>query len=411
MIKRLSIMNHALIFAVVAFAAILSGCGKEPETISFYKYSQYDDYKTTAAEVEGYSNVYIAGQLQSTEIKDIDGAPYLIANVQEGKDKNWICVIGQAGEYSDAVLSDSFGKKVRCFGDYNGKIDGSPSLMLSKSSDEYCINDANNEIIATNETLKASADYAKNWFASNADEVIYCEAEEGKKTGSYKSTGIIDHVAAGDNIVTISLIQKEGDTYYSSVINESFMGKPIEPLLDNFNEGDAVTVYFVIDEDGYDVPLCYDEAEVDFSLDDYEKETAPDVLVEKTYDWDDSGTIKLKLTKNKTTGDLGVSCEAEVNSLEKAAIGVLFFFYVFEQDNTPFGISMKVNNSKASYHLIGKDGEIQVAFGYEEDGTYAEPPSWILNTEDTNILDDSISKELKDIVRDFAEEMNNLSSK
>lgn len=398
-----------LIFAVVVSIAILSGCGKEPESISYFKYTQFDDYKTTASEVEKTNNVYIAGQLLSTEIKDIDGAPYLIANVQEGKDKNWICVIGQAGEYSDTVLADYFGKKVRCFGDYNGKIDGSPSLKLSEKSDEYCINDANNGIIATNETLKASADYARNWFDSNADEVIYSEAFDEEKTGSYKSTGIIDSFYAGETINTLSFIQKKGDTYYSSLINESFWDEPIESFLNKYDEGDAITVYFVIDEDGHAVPLCYNKARVDFSLDDYENETAPDVLVEKTYDWDDSGTIKLKLTKNKTTGDLGVSCEAEANSLEKAAIGVLFFFYVFEHDDTPFAISMKVNNSKASYHLIGKDGEIQVAFGYEEDGTYAEPPSWILNTEDTNILDDSISKELKDIVRDFTEEMSNLS--
>ena len=386
----------------VLSVAMLSGCSTEPETISYYKYTKYDDYKTTASEEEKGHSVYVAGKLISTEIMDINDAPYLVANVQEGKDKNWVCVIGQAGQYSDASLADYFGKKVRCFGDYNGKVDGAPSLKLSEHSDEYCINAANNEIIATNETLRASEDYAKSWFDSNADEVIYSEEKNKGKTGSYKSTGIVNHISSGDKIVTIELIQKADDTYYSSLINESFWGEPIESILNKYDEGDAVTVYFVIDEDGHDVPLCYDKANVDFLLTDYENEASDDIVAKKTYEWGSNGEVTLAVFEDKQTGERSVWASIEGNT-EVDALGAYYYYLVnFEKVDADVTILASVPSGKQFISYIRNDGR-ETIMGTERDGsTTFSTPQWALLNADTAAAKASeYVKGLEELTLDF----------
>lgn len=381
---------------------ILSGCTSEPDKISFYKFARYDDYNTTASDVADSSSIYISGKLKSTEIMEIEDAPYLVAMIEERKNKDWIVVIGQGGLFSDDVLGDYIGKKVHCFGRYNGKKNGYPSIELSMTSDDYCINTTSNEIIASKDTLRATTDYAERWFEGNADEVIYSEAEKEGKTGSYKSTGIIQHLY-GDDKAYFTLVQKKGNDYFESSVSEALGSDGLESLLNKYEEGDTIVVYFIIDEKGYDIPLCYDKAKVDFTLEEYENEAGSQLIGKKTYDWGNNGEVSLAMLEDPQVGSITIYASIQGDT-ETDALAAFFFYYAkFESLSSDIMVSAFVVGGEQAITYSRIDGREHV-MGAERDGSPTlkfKMPDWASSNTDAADKASEMYEELNGFLMDF----------
>ena len=336
----------------------------------------------------------------------------MTALVKEGADKEWICIIGQAGRYSDAVLEDYYGKKVDCFGEYYSKIDDKPALELILVDDNYCINDARGKnLIASGDDLVATEEYLIKWSNDNLEDIAIDDTEN--KTGTYKSTGVIKSIYTTDSMYSIDLVQCINDTYTVSYITESY-NPPFEICdmkgLSNYHEGDGITLYYVINDIGHRFILGYDDSNPSFTLDDYSESTSYDEVLSKEYTVNNCSFFITEL-KNRQDGTYSVRYEIEGEDEKEVGELCLFTHSLAEsiKEDSQIGYSIlgTVKNSGASVFISNSaNSESYVISGVDSDGTSSPlaPPSWYIAIANS-VTNDSFSafkSELNSALTDFS---------
>ena len=375
-------MRSAILLCFITL--FLVGCG-EKEKIGGYKYASYDTFASSTSMEYSYAGnkIYIEGTLTGFEMMDFDGLSYLIANIKEKDDKNWIVRIGQAGTCSDANLVEHIGKKVRCFGEYLKKQDNKAVMVLHVDT-EYCIQTVKGDkTICSAENIKPTSIYVNKWYEDNAKEVIVEDVYDGltkvKVPGAYISEGIIDSLDDGDD--TFTLYQKKGDVLVYSFIHIDDDALCITPLqnIKKMKDGDAIKLYYVIDENKNMYVIDYCKTSVDYT---YNKEdSVAQTVFEKTYDWSDgcSATYKVTYTESNKKNTIYVDTICTNHDTAKAAL--MIYINKLEESGMEYLFTMKIPSTNEGYTRM-KLGKLSDQFWYDTNGEVStDIPTWFSDTE------------------------------
>lgn len=351
-------MKHCIRAIILAFSLlILCSCGNKKE-IGYYNYASYDELATsTSAEYSlAGKKIYIEGKLSGFEMFKIDDVDYLSANIEESNGKKWIVKIGQAGMCSDENLTAYIGTKIRCFGKFLKKIDNTPVLELNIDG-EYCIQKCKGgKTICSYEDFKPSISYINSWFGANAEGVIFKEVADvtkgTKKPGAYYSDGILDGL---DDKSLFHLYQKDGNYLTYSYVHYSDGDNCIIPITDfqKMKDGDAVRIYFVIDERKQCNIIYFRSTYVDYTLN--KDDTKPQLVFEKEYHWEDIGTIAFKVYFTEATGETTVRVGTIANDYKAMTVSIIYFLNAYE--NVSYGYSVNTTHSETNeemdFHYYG----------------------------------------------------------
>ncbi len=381
---------------------ILTGCGS-PEKIDSFKRASYDEYtNTTSKEYSNWSSIYITGTLKNTEVMKIDDIDYLVANVEEAKDKNWICIIGQAGVYSDEILGDYIGKKLRFFGEYQSPIENKQVMKFYNTS-KYCIKTTNDKVVADPTGLMASREYATNWIDKNGIESRYDVIKDlsDKIPGVYVSRGlcILD---GNDNL--FKFVQKGEDGLY----HDCYVSYDCEHDDGTISEagiqtGEGISIYYYVNENGFLKNLFFSKySGVGFNLDDFENQTEKEIILTKDYQWKEEGNVKLsayypsRQDKSNYAFDVVIDASTEKDAISATNL-FLNFFDKLKLEESSLVVKIHGTNANIIYYRTPK---ITIITGEEYDGTVVDTiPSW-LDLEKVN------QEEYTDIISGLSSIMN-----
>ena len=362
------------IFVLLAF--LLVACGEEtpPEELLGYSYVSYEDVSVKTSSQK--DDIYIQGKLKKCYIENIDSIPYLVADIA-CKDGDWKFIISQLGLCSDEILSEYIGDTIRCFGDFYNmedncavlKVDTSSSLnelvfsILKPERKQYYLHD-----------LVASNEYISNCVDSKANKDGYYACN--KTPGTYKSKGVVET----DYETIFTFIEKKDDGFASNIIYSDYSDNNSETLLKTltktYNNGDAVSIYYVIDEDCDFHLLGFEDATVSYS---YEEAKAGSIdyyeIASETCNSLDYGSIDFKLIQFKEDKSYKYIANAVLDSTDNAeAVFGWMIMIFYDYDFYEITLSIKDTDMKMIYIVAPSSS---YAYSYEEDGTRTSGyPSW-----------------------------------
>ena len=385
------------VLIICVLTVFLYGCG-EKEKIEGYKYASYDELASSTSAEYSYvgRDIYIEGALTGFEMKMFDDIEYLTANVKESEGKNWIVRIGQTGTCSDAKLTDIIGTKVRCFGDFLTNEGGTPVLVLNTEGD-CCIQKCKgNKTICTAEDLKPTPTYVRKWYEDNAEEVIvddvYDVVAKIKKPGAYMSSGIIQGL--DDGCEYFSLYQKDGDKFEFALIyfeEDPLTVSSLEDIKKDMKDGDAIKIYYVVDEKGTMHVIDYHSTTVNYTYN--PDELKAETVFEKEYAWGDDCSITYKVLYNydKT---YHYNIEAVAKDYDSANAASFWYLLVFAENDASFALTVKIKDSKEGYMML-RSGSLQNELWWDKNGdVIIHSPSWF-NVSGTT---DPVAKAMIDII-------------
>lgn len=378
-------LSRVLILCVLTM--FLSGCG-EKEEIEGYKYASYDEFASSTSAEYSYAgrDVYIEGILTGFDMMAFDEIDYLIANVKESEGKNWVVRIGQAGTCSDARLTDQIGTKIRCFGDYLKNEGDTPVLVLNIEGD-YCIQKCKgNKTICTAEDLKPTPTYVRKWYEDNAEDVIvddvYDVLAKIKKPGAYMSSGIIQGLDEGGEY--FSLYQKDGDTFKNALIyfeEDLFTVSSLQDIKDKMKDGDAIKIYFVVDEKGAMHVIDYHSTSVNYTYN--PDELKAETVFEKKYAWGDDCYVIYKVLYNydKT---YYYDIDVLAKDYDSANAASYWYLLVFAENDAGFVLRVKIKDSNEGFMML-RSGSLENALWWDKTGeVIIKSPSWFNVSETTD---------------------------
>lgn len=377
-------ISRVLIICVLTM--FLYGCG-EKEKIGGYKYASYDELATSTSVEYSYEgrDIYIEGTLTGFEMMMFDEIEYLIANVKERDGKNWIVRIGQAGTCSDARLTDLIGTKIRCFGDFLKKEGSTPVLVLNTEGDNCIQKCKGDKTTYTAEDLKPTSVYVLKWYGDNTEEVIIADVYDVlakiKKPGAYMSSGIIQGI---DGREYFSLYQKDGDKFESTLIyfeEDPLSVSSLQDIKKDMKDGDAIKIYFVVDEKGRMHVIDYHSTTVNYTYN--PEELKAETVFEKKYAWGDDCSIRYKVMYNydKT---YHYDIEAVAKDYDSANAACFWYLLVFAENDAGFTLTVKLKDSKEGFMMI-RSGSLENALWWDKTGeVIIKSPNWFNVSETTD---------------------------
>lgn len=385
-----------------------------PENISGYDYAEYDDFTSHSIGEEG-DKIYIQGTLQKSYVQEYDGAPFIVVDILEAKNKKWIYRIGPMGLYSDEMISDHIGEDVRCFGSFYKMVDDQPVV---DSEWDYSLNHVSacmqfyksSEDIEKLKDFLSSDKYISSYVDRNAEELLYYDDE--KEPGTFKSTGIFDAISDDKEYSYFYFYEETQGGYQSSLIDHELSdtylsaircNEVIDTILDLYSTGDCITLFYTVDEKGHAYLFGCEKANGTKNIDEIRDDASPyKTAVEKEYVLGEYGTISFKLNIRKSDTKVIIIINADVNTAEDAVNLFMVILGMYEDEDINYGMNISINNTEAYVVYTNIDGEQNLS-GLELDGSYGF--SWLQSTDGSEEGYKKMSEVLTPIYGDFLEEV------
>ncbi len=409
--------KHTFSCLLLICALLFHGCSflqtPPPEHIDSYDYAIYDDFTSHTISDEG-DKIYIQGKLLKSYVQEFDGAPFIVAKIQESKNKEWTYRIGPMGLYSDELLSDHIGENVRCFGHFYKMIEGQPVVdsewdeitNLNSSCIQFYKDSEDAEKL---ENFLSTDQYVSHYVDSNIEDTPFYENQN--KAGTYKITGIFDYYSKDTNY--FDFYEETPDGYKSQMIDgisafDSLSATRNKEIIKDIKNtckiGYGITIYYIIDDEGYTYLFGYKSSSIHYDIEKIKAEASPTTLfAKKEYDLDDYGTINFELHIRKSDSLPILHISIYANTVENAINIFSVVYHIFDKVGN-YNISVYVNNLNVYAFFSNIEGELY-ASGIAPDGSLSV--SWVdinkCSTEDFTAIDALLTP----IIEDFLEEVKN----
>ena len=215
-----------------------------------------------------------------------------------------------------------------------------------------------------------------------------------KMSGAYISSGIIGALEDEDN--TFTLYQQDGDSFAHSFIDlddDTFAVTSLQDIKKDMKDGDAIKIYYVVDEKGYMHVVDYCSTAVDYTFN--EEDTKGEVVFDKEYAWGEDCHITYKIAYTKADKSYFYNIEALAKDYDSANAASFWYLLVFAQSDVNFLLDVKVQDTGEGFQML-KSGSLENALWIDKNGDVLnKSPSWF-NVSDVT---DPLTKAMTDVVK------------
>lgn len=214
-------------------------------TINGFTKAEYGKYNSLASENGlGGTKIYVDGEITEL-ITNPTGIMALV--LKQADEEEWLIQVGLDPLCDRSKAEALVGKEIRVFGIYPGlSLEYEKPLIMLWDSNAH-IEDNSSLKVYQNDFL-SSPEYVMEWCDQNECELFIPDISNEENKGTVKkSSGLVS--GAYDSSKSIYIYQKHGDEYQleSLELKNTYFGNTIS--LDDIEEGDAVTVYYFINND------------------------------------------------------------------------------------------------------------------------------------------------------------------
>lgn len=214
-------------------------------TINGFTKAEYGKYNSLASENGlGGTKIYVDGEITEL-ITNPAGIMALV--LKQADEEEWLIQVGLDPLCDRSKAEALVGKEIRVFGIYPGlSLEYEKPLIMLWDSNAH-IEDNSSLKVYQNDFL-SSPEYVMEWCNQNECELFIPDISNEENKGTVKkSSGLVS--GAYDSSKSIYIYQKHGDEYQleSLELKNTYFGNTIS--LDDIEEGDAVTVYYFINND------------------------------------------------------------------------------------------------------------------------------------------------------------------